>query len=297
MNSLEDGHFPYWVRIHLPDGQSSGLRVVEKSNWAGDGALFSRSAYETVRERQEFDFNRTGVYVLWETEDLGALPRVYIGEADPLRPRLNQHWAQKDFWTNAVAFAAKDHSLNKAHVRHLEAQLIQRARDLKRCKLENGNMPNAPSMSSADKTQADAFFRDMLLCLPVLGIDFFEQPPPRPAQEPDLFLRVAEIRAEGYQSDSGFVVKAGSQARKSESHHIHPYMARLRTDLIDQGVLKDAGETFVFSIDYTFGPPRSGPSTVAGVILGRPASGTTDWKDAAGRTLKELQEQSLQDDE
>ncbi len=41
---------------------------------------------------------------------------LYIGEDDPVRPRLESHYAHKDFWTWAVFFVAGQAQLNKAHV-------------------------------------------------------------------------------------------------------------------------------------------------------------------------------------
>ncbi len=38
--------------------------------------------------------------------------------------------------------------------------------------------------------------------------------------------------------------------------------------------------------DYIF----NSPSTAAGVLLGRSANGRLEWQDAAGRTLKDIQE-------
>jgi hypothetical protein len=29
---------------------------------------------------------------------------IYVGEGDPIRPRLESHYAQKDFWTRAIGF-------------------------------------------------------------------------------------------------------------------------------------------------------------------------------------------------
>ncbi len=290
MSSQETLQSPYWVRIHLPSGIPGGLRVVEKSNWAGDGAVFSRSVYPAVRGQGDFDFERTGVYILWEPPtNSSTLPRVYIGEADPLRPRLDQHIKEKDFWTSGVAFSAKDSSLNKAHARHLESQLIQRARDLRRCRLENSNTPRLPSLSSADRTLADAYLHDMMLCLPLLGVDFLQSPPEKSKEYELLYAKSAGISALGYEDASGFVVRKGSQARKSETRTIHRYLSALRRELHDQGLLEDAGDTFEFTNDYTF----SSPSTAAGVVLGRAANGRTIWKDADGHTLRDLQEQRL----
>lgn len=77
------------VRIFLPGGEPEGLRIVEKSNWTGQGVVFPRALFAEVRQRQEV--KRTGVYVLWGPSDTGDLPRIYVGEGDPVLPRLEQH--------------------------------------------------------------------------------------------------------------------------------------------------------------------------------------------------------------
>jgi hypothetical protein len=39
---------------------------------------------------------RTGVYVLVGPPEESGLPRVYVGEGDPIKPRLEQHTAAED---------------------------------------------------------------------------------------------------------------------------------------------------------------------------------------------------------
>lgn len=52
-------------------------------------------------------------------------------------------------------------------------------------------------------------------------------------------------------------------------------------------MLAAEGGGYRFSQDYVF----TSPSTAAAVVLGRSANGRIEWKDAQGRTLKELQTQ------
>ena len=162
------------VRIFIPSGEPEGLRVIEKSNWTGQGLVFPRSLFAEVRRREEL--NRTGVYVLWGPGGSVQLPYVYVGEGDVLLPRLDSHAKNKDFWTHAVVFTTKDQNLNKAHVQYLEARLVQLAAETKRCELDNANIPQRPSLSDADRADADLYLADMLLCLPVVGVSFFEKP-------------------------------------------------------------------------------------------------------------------------
>lgn len=162
---------PYSIKVFLPAGDPDGLRIIEKSNWSGAGLVVPRSLFGESRQRREL--SRTGVYVLVGPPEASGLPRAYVGEGDPIRPRLGQHAAKKDFWTSCIAFTSKDENLNKAHVQHLEARLIALAAQAKRCVLDNGNVPARPSMSEADAADAEGFLSEMLLCFPLLGVGVF----------------------------------------------------------------------------------------------------------------------------
>lgn len=274
------------VRIFLPTGEPEGLRIVEKSNWTGQGLVFPRARFADVRGRPEL--GRTGVYILWGPGETGQLPRAYVGEGDSVLPRLYQHIKQKDFWTHAAVFISKDQNLNKAHVQYLEARLLALAAEAKRAELDNGNVPQAPSLSEADAADAEGFLKDLLLCLPVVGVTFFEKAKAARAASRELFLRAKGIEARGVDDAEGFVVRAESQVVKEEVPSIHAYLSELRKSLQAQGVFKDAGTAYQFTQDYTF----NSPSTAAGVILGRSANGRVEWKDAKGRTLKEIQKET-----
>jgi hypothetical protein len=39
------------VRIFIPSGEPEGLRIVEKSNWTGQGLVFPRSLFAETRRR------------------------------------------------------------------------------------------------------------------------------------------------------------------------------------------------------------------------------------------------------
>jgi hypothetical protein len=271
------------LRIFLADGTPDGLRIVEKSNWTGRGVICPRSRFREAKSRLEF--NKTGVYVLRGPSDEGDLPKVYIGEGDPALTRLERHFATKDFWTSLVLFTSKDENLNKAHVQYLEARLTALARDAKRCVLDNGNVPQLPSLSEPDTAEMEGFLEEMLLIYPVLGLGVFERPQALQAPERKLFLRARGITAEGYEDADGFVVLAGSQVAKDAVPSAHRYLVTLRQSLMERGIIVPDGEGLKLDQDYTF----DAPSTAAGVLLGRSSNGRVDWKDSAGLTLKELQ--------
>src|SRR4051812_8469606 len=161
------------VRIFLPGGDPAGLKVIEKSNWSGTGLVIPRALYAEARGRPEF--GRAAVYILVGESERGPLPKVYVGEGDPVGPRLDAHGRAKDFWTHAVVFTSKDTNLNKAHVQRLEARFVELAMVAKRCVLDNGNIPKPPSLSEADTAEVEGFLDDVRLCLPTLGYPFLER--------------------------------------------------------------------------------------------------------------------------
>lgn len=201
-----------------------------------------------------------------------------------MRQRLEQHYANKDFWTWALAFVSKDMSLNTAHVQYLEARLLQLARATRRATLDNQNSPRQPALAEAERMGAEGFLADVLSLLPVLGLTVFE-PAPAPSRS-TLTLRGQKVSARGYDSPQGFVVMAGSEAMATTAPSASAWLSSLREELVGQGVLVAQGERLVFAQDYVF----SSPSTAAGVALGREANGRTEWMDAAGRTLRQIQE-------
>lgn len=271
------------IRIFLPDGSVDGVRILEKSNWTGRAVVCPRTLFAKAKSRPEF--LKTGVYVLTGPPSKTELPLVYIGEGDPVRPRLEQHAAKKDFWTSLVFFASKDENLNKAHVKYLEARLLQLAREAKRCDLDNANQPDLPSLSEADTAEIEGFLDEMLLCFPILGLSIFEKPTRVAHHEQLLHLRAKGIEARGYESPEGFVVIAGSQAVATEVPSIHGYLSHLRMTLLQHDLLRKKGRSFSLTQDYTF----NSPSTAAGVLLGRSANGRTEWRDDHGKSLRQLQ--------
>ena len=278
---------PFSLRIFVAVGDPDGLRLVERSNWVGKALMFPRALLPQVKQRSEL--SQTGVYLLLGPREDGEGDMLYVGEGDPIRPRLESHYAQKDFWTRAVCFVAAPGQLNKAHVQFLESNLLRLAKAAKRLPLENSNHPAEPSLSEADRADMQVFLDNMLGMLPVMGVHAFEQPAKASAPSgPLLTCKGKGVVATGYEASQGFVVKAGSQAVleavPSMLQHVRS-MYDIRQELIGNGVLVRSGITYRFSQDYAF----SAPSTAAAVVLGRSANGRIEWKDAQGRTLKELQ--------
>ena len=291
---------PFSISLFLADGRPDGLRIVKKSNWTGMGLVCSRAQYPTVRARPEF--GGAAVYVLVGPGS-GSMPRVYVGEAEVLRKRLDQHQAGKDFWSRFVAFTSRDGDMNKAHVRYLEARLLHLAQFAKRAELDNGTAPAAGALSEAETADMESFLQDMRLTFPVLEVTAFQPPPtaspPGAVDQPalgvtgGLLLGGPATSARGADTPEGFLVMAGSTARAVPVPSMPERLESIRTALTHQGIPQARDGALVLVQDYLF----DSPSSAAGVFLGRSANGRTGWKTADGTTLKQLQEDSVPPDE
>ena len=194
---------------------------------------------------------------------------------------------KKTWWTSAVLITSAANTLNKAHVKYLEARLIEEARAIGKIDLENGTTPIRASLSEAAQANMEAYLEYILMVLPALRIDCFLQntrPKATPAtgasatgsHVPVFELRTPKhgIQATARLENGEFVVQSGSKARKAwEGTPTHNY-ASLFEELVKSGVLKDDGSHRIFSENYAF--PSA--SAAGAVLNGRATNGQEAWK-------------------
>jgi len=197
---------PFSITVFATTGDPQGIRHVDKSNWSGSAVVFQKEQFNQLKH--EPGFNQAGLYILVGN---AAEETLYIGEADPVGERLKNHVANKE-WVWGVYFFDRHHKIGKTEVQFLESELVARAKQYDRSILLNKNKPNPPTMSPVVKATAQAFLADILLILPMLGINAFTppklgdtveeqvQPISRSANEDDLFdTIVVPAREEGFQ--------------------------------------------------------------------------------------------------
>lgn len=277
------------ITILIPDrDQPEGLRIISKPTWIGKGYVFPRSIYPEVRQKRGEELQSAGVYVLWGTSEMRQIPLVYVGESDELLERLRSHYrdSKKD-WTHGVVFTSKNDFLDKGLIRYLEARLLELAISANRCDLGNKAIPAVPSLAEENEAVAESYLADMRLCLSVAGVDFFQKPEKPTREERELFLSGRGIHACGYEAAEGFLVLASSQAAKNETPTISPGAQTLRKMLLEKNIYEDAGATYRLVQDYLF----TSPSAAAGALLARRCSGPLQWKDANGKSLKDIREE------
>lgn len=282
------------IRTFLVDGEPEGLRTMELSNATVLGTLFSRPALKDFLGRPAAD--RPGVYLLFGPEHDGADPsvqRVYIGEGDPVGPRLRMHGVQKDFWTQAAVFTSKDDYLTKTQVQYLEASLLGLAKLAGKATLDNGNAPSPPNISEADQAEVQTFLGHVQMLLGVGGHGIFRADVGDISPGAQRFLfRVKEAEAIMVRTATVYVVLQGSTAVRDMVPSARPSTRQARERVVHSGALAPDGSNLLrFTRDTEF----ESPSGAAAVVAGREANGRTSWRLADGRTLADVEESETAD--
>ncbi len=277
------------IKIFLIDGDPNGRMSCELSNWTGKAYKIPRIKIKDCTDRE--DLISTGVYLLFGKDDDGK-DLVYIGEAETILKRLNQHLNQKDFWNETIVFISKDENLNKAHIKYLENRLHDIAKNANRYKVENYITPTQSSISEPDQAEMEEFLENIKMLVNTLGHKVFEEKRDfHPKQKKDTFyIKAARgADAEGEPSSDGFVVFKGSKAAGTTVPSMTPNFLNLRQKLIDEKAIVENGNNYEFIEDYIF----SSPSTAAAMVMGRNANGLTEWKLKNGKTLKEYESSEI----
>jgi hypothetical protein len=273
------------IKIFLIDGEPNGRMSCELSNWSGKAYKIPRIKVKDCIDRN--DLTSTGVYLLFGKDEDGK-DLVYIGEAESILKRLNQHLNQKDFWHETIVFISKDENLNKAHVKYLENRLHNIAHSAKRYKVENSIIPTQSSISESDRSEMEEFIENIKMLVNTLGHKVFDEKREiKQKQITDVFyLRGARgAEATGEPTSDGFVVYKGSKAAKDTTNSMNFNLIKLREKLTYDSIFIDKVEFLEFSEDFLF----SSPSAAAAIVMGRSANGLTEWKLKSGKTLKEFE--------
>lgn len=164
---------PYTIKLFMPDGNPDSFKIINKMNWTGIGLEVSREVWETHRNRKEF--LEAGVYVLIGYNEESELPTVYIGQGDGVKNRIESHYATKLFWDKVLVFVSSNGGLNRAHITWIEWALINKAKEMNRCVLDNAAIPNEPVLTESEKADTQEFLNEMLSVFPLVEIKVFDK--------------------------------------------------------------------------------------------------------------------------
>ena len=288
------------IRIYLDDGSVSGIRHAEIVNWTGQAVSSPRSKIKALNEWDES--KKPGVYFLFGVDDESALDAVYIGEAENVFDRLQQHLANKDFWNEVVFFTSKDENLTKSHVKYLESQLLRLAKLAERYVVLNGNEPQLPVLPRGDRDAMEEFISNLKILLGAVGYKALESIGKLDVATPQgvdsnkseaavsspiqLLLKIKGIFAKASLSDEGLIVQATSTASKVVKDSLSHGYRQLREQLIDNGTMIESDGHYTFTKNYLF----KSPSQAAAIIVGYAINGRNHWKTNSGITIKQIEE-------
>lgn len=277
---------PKTIKIFLADGEPTGTKIVELSNWTGIVYLIPRNRLKNSLINPDYknDLDSQCVYFLiGESEE--DKRTVYIGEAEEFSKRVSQHHQNKDFWNLVIVFTSKDDNLTKAHVKYLESKITQEIRANNTVNLENGNIPPMPKLPRSDIAEMEEFYEQIKVVASSLGYTFLEDIGTNIKNEDLLFCKGSNSDAKGIFTDEGFFILEGSLIRREETPSFGEIdaeqraAAHMRGDIIE---FSNIQYRVVKKIKFT------SPSSAGAFVLGRRVNGWIAWKNSEGKTLDEL---------
>jgi len=275
-------NIPKTIQIFLPDGNARSIRIAEITSRTIQAIQVPRSKVAEAGSREET--KNVGVYFLFGESEKTGQAMVYIGEAEDCLNRIYQHNRKKGFWDTVVIITSKTNSFTKSHVKYLEWYCHQQADDSGRYLLENSTIPSKPFISEMMEADLMDNYETIKVLLSTLGYPILEKVVKTKKPSDLLYISGRGIKANGQYLEDGFVVYKDSQCSKNSVPSLQNYALNARRMVIEEGVVKIEGNTYIFTRDYIF----SSPSMAGSVVLGRSTNGWTKWKDINGKTLDEL---------
>jgi len=270
------------IQIFLPDGNPRGVKIADITSRTVQIILIPRSALDEVAKRDEIQ--NVGIYFLIGTTEDSVKPILYVGEAENCLTRLKQHNKSKEFWNTAIVAISKTQFFTKSHIKYLEWYCHESAQKADRYTLENNQIPSKSYIPEPVEVDLMDNFDTIKILVSTLGYPLFDSIS-KPRQKKDILICKGKgAEATGEYTDDGFVVFAGSTARKEVTKGAQAWVTTMRAKLTAQGILQEKQDRYVFTSNFIF----TSPSGAAGIVLGRNANGWISWKYQNGKTLDEV---------
>ncbi|MEO0357120.1 MAG: GIY-YIG nuclease family protein [Pseudomonadota bacterium] len=292
------------LELFFVEGDPEGMATAEVMNWTGHVLRVPRNALKLAFQREEA--NRTGCYLLRGAVGDGI--HVYVGESEAIGKRISQHDLSKDWWDEAYFITTTSNLLHKAHIKYLEARLVEMVKSAGKVAVENGNIPTKSRLSEAATSSMEEFLDILRIALGALGLDDLSSGArennanvqvsgdvAKNLDEMKFYLSTPKNGVEGcaFLDGSDFIVVAGSVARQAWSSKMtsHSSYRKIHERLLNSGTLKIVNDLAVFQEDYAL----KSPSAAAAVMNGRASNGRIEWKTKDGTTFHDWEVKTLRD--
>lgn len=278
------------IELFLANGTADSLIIAELSNWNGKAIKIPRIE---VADCKRDDIQEPGVYFLFCKEEDNS-DSVYIGESENVKERIVQHLRdcaaekEKYYWTTAVIFTGRD--LNKALIRYLEDRFVSEARKAKRYTVLTKNTYGKTVLKESQIAAMEEFIDNVRVLINALGYKVLEpmvlNSSVSQTDNEKLIFTMGGASGEGYVTTEGFVLLAGAKLNEkvSEKSMTKGFLEQ-RNKLLAAGKIKD----LVTTEDILF----SSSSAAGAVLAGYNVSGPMNWKDASGKSLKEIEAEKM----
>lgn len=284
---------PQTIQIFLPHGDPSGIRMAEittRTVRVFDVPRSLLSAFLTMPESSQ-----VGLYFLFggDADDGTAC---YIGQSGNVGGRLKQHVVGKDFWERAIVAVSLTNTWTDTHVGFMEWEAISRASQTSRYQLLNGNAASNRYTPAPLEADCNEYLETISVLIATLGYPAMEPIRKASRETPSeiaaerLYLRQAGCQAEADPTSEGLVVLAGSTGNSRSRPSAAKSIIRGRQSLVDRGIAEIQGDKLLLTQDHLF----SSPSLAAAMLVGGNVNGRDSWKNAAGKSVNEIEADSVQ---
>lgn len=276
------------IELFLVNGTANSLVTAELSNWSGKAIKIPR---DEIADCDRSDLKQAGVYFLFCKEE-DKLDSVYIGEAENVKDRLQQHMRDYQngkepyFWETCLIFVGRD--LNKTLVRYLEDRLVSIAKECGQYSVITKNTYKHTVIKESQIATMEEFIENIKVLTNTLGFKVLEPKESIETTNPEekqisekLYLNinvknVGKITAYGEKTKDGFIVKKGSKISPIYTNSISKNLvtARKSANIVDN----------ILQEDSFF----SSSSTAGGFCTGHSCDGPMVWKTEKGIPLKNL---------
>ncbi|MER0122995.1 GIY-YIG nuclease family protein [Streptococcus sp. ZJ93] len=293
------------INIFLMDGDVTGRMKCTLSNWTGVLYKIPRIQLATLKERDEL--KQSGIYFLFGKDDETQQDITYIGQATTRKNgegvllRVQEHTrdSHADYFNDVIILTTQNNSFGPTEISYLENSFTNLAKEAGRFVVKNGNEPNPGHVTEEKQAELDEIIEYATMIIGTLGYKLFvpiirkESVFSEKQQEDEQLLHLKrktkkskqEIQATCKRTAEGFVVLKDSTVDLIDAPHLSESVKELREELVKKNLIQDG----ILQQNQLF----NSASTAAMFVLGMSANGRTEWKNQAGMSLKELEEQEI----
>lgn len=284
------------INLFLMDGSPTGRIKVTLANWTGVAYKIPRTELDKCKDIPIL--KQSGVYFLFGISDETGQDVVYVGQAgirkngEGILLRLKEHVQNpdKDYWTEAVAFATSNDSFGPTEISYLENRFFNLAKGVGRSIVKNDKDPTSGHVTEEKESELEEFIDYARIIMGSLGHKVFEPLKKpfsiKPEEESDTIpevtfeLKQGSCDAKGQRTSDGFVIFKDSRIKVQAAPSCPKHAKKAREQ--HSAVIKADG---TLAADILL---RS-PAEAACFITGTSINAREAWKTADGKTLKEIE--------